>query len=796
MLTEAAILEEQNARLKGKEKEEGENMIKFDDKAELDLASVFGEPEERAQSYMKDSDIDSEDEVLTAEVPTSGPLSADDTLWNEACDFFGHDPYDKDHGVQLPGLRWAARNYQMVDVYKMLQVRRTDKLSGTLNCSKPGLGKTFEVLMAAGAVALAQMSRDHFKQYESLHGPRDSGTCRLNHKFGVQCYCIKGGLSQRICGTMFRAPQLIVCPAGLVKQWVREWEKMFADIVSFPGDGDDYAPGSLLRMAWIEHRELKTASVPSMSQPRDLTKADFQATPVLKGELLSNKQMRALWKIKSSRKSEGDRVMYKSHLSQVHKFLTEPCYPKYMPDTSDGWARERLLLVCSSNVISQGSFDEFFTVLVEAKQRNQEKLRRFSVTRCFVPSALYYDEWTEGKGTATKIIAVLKDLCRSIKNPNTVRHRRPLVALLSGTPMPRGPRCLEGVLPLIMNPLRVKSLVQELWTAYQQAQYALSMERQQMASGSVDDDVKRLKEKNVRDWLEKANKRLGDCMFQRQYGMPFLGGFIPDPRPTLRRYPPIFPPLTAAQEQAMEELKSALSSKIRATFHGRACAADLEKIRMMGEFQIAHRCSVIPGIAALGPEVVSFLKRGAINELQKSLQGQIIKVACDQLLALEKIVHSRSSRGDSGLVLSLTPGVAMVAAEWLTHRLGEQVTVLEVRSTSPRPADRPRYMQQLAERTNKAPVVVVSTYQLLSTGLDGIQNFANYLVKLGEPWTTKESEQAEGRIHRQGQKKPTAVYSIHGAENSIDWELVQKNKQNLHLLGGANGSIIGALLAR
>lgn len=767
---------------------------------DYDLASVFGEPEERVQSYTKDSDVDSDAEILTAEVPTSGPLSADDKLWKEACNFFGHDPNDKDHGVQLPGLRWAARNYQMVDVYKMLQVRRTDKLCGTLNCSKPGLGKTFEVLMAAGVVALAQMSRDHFNQYKSLHGPLGSGTCKLNHRFGVLCYCIEGGLSQRICRSMFRAPQLIVCPAGLVKQWVREWEKMFSDIVVLPGQNGDYTPGPLLRMAWIEHKELKTASLPSMSQPRDLSTVDFRATPIINGEIKSHKKIRSLWKAMSSKRKGskgfelGAHSLYQCHLSQAHIILNGFCYPKHSATISDGWARERLLLVCSSNVISQGSFDDFFTVTAEAKQSGHDWPRKLSITRCFVPSALYYDEWTEGKGTATKIIEVLQDLCRGIKIPNMRRHRRPLVALLSGTPMPRGPRCLEGVLPLIMNPMTVKPLIQELWTAYQHAQHILSVERHQLTTGGVDAETKRLKEGNIRRWLEKANERLGDCMFQRQYGMPFLGGSIPDPRPTLRRYPPIFPPLTEAQEQAMEQLKSALKQRIMQIFHGRACAGDLDKIKLMREFQIAHRCSVIPGIAALGSEVVSFFSGGDIGDLQRSLQGRISKIECEQLLVLEKIVHSRSSQGDGGLVLSLTPGVAMVAAQWLMHRLGDQVTVLEVRATSPPPAARSQFIQKLAERQKRSPVVVVSTYQLLSTGLDGIQNFANYLVKLGEPWTTKESEQAEGRIHRQGQKKATAVYSIHGAENSIDWELVQKNKQNLHLLGGANG-IIGALLA-
>ncbi|EQL02492.1 hypothetical protein G6O67_006871 [Ophiocordyceps sinensis] len=62
--------------------------------------------------------------------------------------------------------------------------------------------------------------------------------------------------------------------------------------------------------------------------------------------------------------------------------------------------------------------------------------------------------------------------------------------------------------------------------------------------------------------------------------------------------------------------------------------------------------------------------------------------------------------------------------------------------------------------------VIVSTYQLLSMGVDGLQRYS--LVRVGEPRTNKDTEQAENRLHRSGQEETVHVYRIYGAVGSLD----------------------------
>ncbi|KAI9151528.1 hypothetical protein HJFPF1_08732 [Paramyrothecium foliicola] len=55
-------------------------------------------------------------------------------------------------------------------------------------------------------------------------------------------------------------------------------------------------------------------------------------------------------------------------------------------------------------------------------------------------------------------------------------------------------------------------------------------------------------------------------------------------------------------------------------------------------------------------------------------------------------------------------------------------------------------------KAKPANVVIVSPCTLMSTGMDGLQDFASCLIKLGDLFTIKTAEQAIGRIHRWVQK--------------------------------------------
>lgn len=748
------------------------------------LVKILGVPLIEHVAFSEEKD--EEEEVTLMAWNTA--LSNDETMWEEACRFFRHDPSYTEQGVKLPGLSVTTRNYQMVDSYKMLRACYSSEYNGTFNCSKPGLGKTLEVLVAASAIVLAYMSKEAFQKNPEAHFSEEDGHCPLRHPFGIECYCIRNSLTRQICKTIHRAPQFVVAPAGIVKQWCKEWAKTLESVVTLPNGTQ--IPGPLIHLAWVENSKIRTSE-----GCQKLHMPDFMAFVELDGMLPSHTKMKNIALARKQKKyptdpniTVTDDEIYTTSLSTIGNISKELCcLPLTAPFTLGGIARERLMLICSSTVVSQGSLNSIFTAGIEVQQLGRKSERSMTLHKCFQPSAIYYDEWTEGKGKGTNIVKTLKDLCMASISPRDT-HKSPFVCLLSGTPMPRGPKCLEGVMPLITDSQEMERQVRDLVTAYQKANLGMGAGR---SADSGDEEGGAL----LRDWQEKAEKALNGCMFQRRYGMPFLDGRIPDPRPQIARYRPYFADITAEHREQLEELRKSLKERI-SQIDAKSVEKKLAMVSKTSEFQTAHRCAVLPGIPSLGERLMDWLfHRSTSNDSNDSimleyLRENIEKAGCRQLTLLEEIVIQQARQGDHGIVLTVAPSNVTVAAEWLSKRLGADYRIIEVSANNPKPSQRAAFVSEveawIGQNTDKR-VILVSTYKLLSTGLDGLQRFANFLVKLREPWTTKETEQAEGRIHRSGQKKLSVVYSIHGAEGSIDWELVQKNSRNMHLLGVSQG---------
>lgn len=758
------------------------------------LVNIFGVPIIEHVAFSRE-EAEEEEEVVLMSWNTG--LSDDERMWEEACRFFRHDACDTEQGVRLPGLKITTRNYQMVDVYKMLRACFSTEYKGSFNCSKPGLGKTLEVLVAASSVALAYMSKENYQEDPEAHQHEEEGRCALEHPFGIECYCITNSLTRQICKTIHRAPQLVVAPAGIVKQWCKEWAKTMEEQIRF--DNGHTVPGPLLRLACIENSKVRTAQ---MNGVRKLVAMDFIAAVDSEGEVYAHHKM----KLRMAKRQSVPAADLKTTDEELYTFMLGDtkaygssfnCRVGVKAKTEDGIGRERLVLVCSSGMISNGSCDKIFKAAIEVSQVGRKTDRTIFLTRCFSPGAVYYDEWTEGKGKDTNIIRTLRHLCVNAET-SVDSLKRPLVCLLSGTPMPRGPKCLEGVMPLVSAEKKMEKQVEELVQAYDKAHTGMQNMRLQKNGRGAEADLYHLKQ-----WQMKAESALNGCMFQRRYGMPFLDGHIPDPRPRILRYPPYFSATSAEHQEQIDALRTSLKNRIVNMASHHTQAQHLELVSKTAEFQAAHRCAVLPGIPSLGPRLMKWLfhRSGNIDAddgiMREYLKDKIHKAQCRQLDLVQQVVQEQGSRGDHGLVLTVAPSNVLVTVEWLQSQLDDSFQVIEVTASNPKPGNRAAFVAELEKWIGLNPnrrVVIVSTYKLLSTGIDGLQRFANYLVKLGEPWTTKETEQAEGRIHRSGQKKLSVVYSIHGAKESIDWELVQKNNRNMHLLGASSQGILGEFM--
>lgn len=92
-----------------------------------------------------------------------------------------------------PAQKMAARPYQMVDCFQMLEACTLDDHTGTFNCSKPGVGKTLEAYLMSTVIALAFMNMDHVKSHSAQHAqePARGDACPPDNPLGIRCYSTK-----------------------------------------------------------------------------------------------------------------------------------------------------------------------------------------------------------------------------------------------------------------------------------------------------------------------------------------------------------------------------------------------------------------------------------------------------------------------------------------------------------------------------------------------------------------------------------------------------------------------------
>lgn len=700
-------------------------------------------------------------------------------LWGKACDFFLHDRDNVDQIAQLPGMCRAPRNYQMLDVYKALSVCWSQDQNGVINCSRPGLGKTLESLMVACVVALAYISWDHVRAHPHLHKSKTSDQCTLGDAFGIQCFCDKSSLTRRICSKVPRRPQLVICPPGIVKQWIEEGNKaLTATVVLRNGSVASNYP--LLLMAYMEKGKLRSACHHNTLK---LENIHFCEDLDVEGDLMNMRRLKnrrplaedwTTWTLKEALSN-----LPEYGLDVTHKALHRPIT---VQDTSV--SRDRLVFVCSTNAVSAKYMTEKFTREFKIKQDDRVHLLTIRIKACFSPSTIFYDEFVEAKGENTQLVFELKYLA-SIHGAS--RDHRPLVVLLSGTPMPRGPVDLKGVLPLILAAQDVPDNINQLKAAYTKA---FNVEGLESGLNPEDEDA------SIASWRALSAKILGRVMFYRWLGMEFLGGHVFDPRPPMRVHPSKFFTPTPDHRRKQAELTESLRKRVAA--FDAVGAPTFATVRLTSEYQRSVRCSVIPSMMDLDED--TFVKlNGNSKTVSPVVRKNIQKLECAQLTALEDIVKDARD-GESprhGIVFALYPVTVCIAAEWLKYRLGDGAFIVELTADGVKPAKRSEFIDNLNDQATAhpdVPIVIVSTYGLMSTGLDGLQDFASYLVKLGEPWTNKENKQAEGRVHRPNQRLTVDVHGIHGGKGSIDYDMYMKNRKSLHLLPG--GSIIRSLADR
>jgi hypothetical protein len=89
-------------------------------------------------------------------------------------------------------MRTSRSNYQMADVYQMLIRCTSSEWRGVFNSLKPGLDKSFEMLMVLCAIVFAFMSIDDVTANLAGHGRDLDEPRKLRNPQGYRHYCVRG----------------------------------------------------------------------------------------------------------------------------------------------------------------------------------------------------------------------------------------------------------------------------------------------------------------------------------------------------------------------------------------------------------------------------------------------------------------------------------------------------------------------------------------------------------------------------------------------------------------------------
>ncbi|KEY71548.1 hypothetical protein S7711_09971 [Stachybotrys chartarum IBT 7711] len=682
----------------------------------------------------------------------------DEEVWPQVCAFFLHDPAEHSTGVRLPGTDIVLRAYQMVDAWRMLRVACSRAVNGTYNASSPGLGKTYECMAVAAVVALAAMSKEHCDRFPELHADQPRASCGDPRRFGIPCFCQGDRLTSALAN-LPPSPSLIIAPAGIISQWQTSWREFFADqVVSHQGETLSSHP--LVSMVVARQQQLRTQSAFAEPVERKHLQPRFAIHPGGPSPPTPPSPVPATL-------ADFARSKLRRH------FDARPAHPHpALAGEQLGSDARRFMVISSSTSLSNNAFANMF---------QSEPLpvatgsRPLVLSGCFLPSAVFVDEFTENKGAGTNFVKALT----AMVSTSIAATPRPIVSLLSGTPITTGLKDLEGTYPLVDRRGTLLAPLGDLVEAAKKLQ-----------SADTEDAVL-----EVRGRLQPlARDVLGVCMFFRTFNQPFLGGRVPDPRPDIwvhdRLHCPIPPRFEAKVSEKVQAMRRAYSDIMERYKSHKQRHNQLVRSR---EFGLNLVCSVLPGAVNVPDDWVEGSCKGGILD-RGSAPGWIRDIQCGQLDAVE--AHCRLLAGGAvarhSMVLAMKPRVAILAALYLRTVLPGPFTVVLVTAADIQPKDRSDLIQHLHEqsiRRRARPIVVVSTYGLMGMGTDGLQRFVSHIVHLGSPQTDSMYSQSICRVHRSRQENIVYVVRINGAVGSLDWTICQVLEQRKELV-----SIIGQML--
>lgn len=765
-------------------------------------------------------------EFNTAELASND----DEILWKAACTFFLHDVKDTSIGVQLPGFVMPSKHYQMVDVFSMLLTASSDEWRGLFNCLPPGLGKTYETVMVLSTIVLAFACLDDVRANQERHGGLD-GPCALGNPFGIRCLCDPGSFGRTLVSQIPRAPIFITTKNYLCDQWMANLSEYLAPDVRH--NGHVILQGPLLHPLMItENRKLAHGSLPTMRQ--DLTCESFrphvvnntdQQTPTLpdhltmknwakRREVETVKGRAAALRIQKQRQRkemQGTQGKGKKSKKQLEEEAAEPKIPVYameldqvmyhwpQPDDSNEDEQEspfsfrpilssehpeRLVLIVSREKVAADIVDDMFQVTISCLQEGSgasSPNQPLIIERVFRPGIIIYDEFHEARSEASKTLDVLRELNQL---GLTDHRKRPLTFLLSGTPFNNGPDDVRAIFSLVKAHHNVEPYMEKIDEASRTLRRigTLRTKGKTLIGGEEQLTNERHKLRGIYQDVFKGG------IIYREYSQCFLDTGEPlMALPEKHVHRPSFLPLPAKYSplhtKMFDKLKVVIQERRREGHE-----TSLESLYKTKEFMENLRTSILPGILTLLDYIGLDSTEDLVDESNRErLRESINHVGCEQVRDIKTIIQGKGSQRH-GLLLTQTPQVAMLVYLWLQANLPNvDVQLINAKQLPPK---RRQLIEDKRSRVSAGydrPVVIVSTYTLLSTGVDGLQTFMDYVICFGHPFNLSQLMQGIGRIYRSGQKNEVDIHFIYGALGTLDHIFHDRLERQRFTLPGGGG---------
>ncbi|KAI1315890.1 hypothetical protein F5Y16DRAFT_406935, partial [Xylariaceae sp. FL0255] len=161
----------------------------------------------------------------------------DSQLWQECCQFFGHDPAkvsteEASHSYRFKGTCLSLKPFQLYAVYWVLTQPKRNVL-GAILADDPGLGKSY---IAYGVIATRSAlltNSSHVHENPGSHRPLGP-VCSHPYLHGIRCSC-EGGLSRSLLRVVLEGPPLIICPPSILREWITKFNQTLGSDKSTAG---------------------------------------------------------------------------------------------------------------------------------------------------------------------------------------------------------------------------------------------------------------------------------------------------------------------------------------------------------------------------------------------------------------------------------------------------------------------------------------------------------------------------------------------------------------------------------